>query len=159
MPERGKRFCASWSNRSWPAKIAECMFGWYWLADACEDAGLTFVLAHALYLRAIHGGKVLDRLHGSGICHDWRRTPQQGAATFAAGASQRSQANGHVHEGGGIVGVSSTSNDDTTRPFWSRNSTLKLGTGPPMNIPLLGTVPMVRVGGASGVPSPEAKRS
>ena len=35
----------------------ECMFGWYWLADACQDAGLTFVLAHALYLRAIHGGK------------------------------------------------------------------------------------------------------
>lgn len=24
----------------------ECMFGWYWLADACQGAGLTFVLAH-----------------------------------------------------------------------------------------------------------------
>jgi hypothetical protein len=24
----------------------ECMFGWYWLADACQQAGLTFVLAH-----------------------------------------------------------------------------------------------------------------
>ena len=36
---------------------AECMFGWYWLADACQDAKLTFVLAHALYLKAIHGGK------------------------------------------------------------------------------------------------------
>src|ERR1044071_9207063 len=35
----------------------ECMFGWYWLADACQAAGLTFVLAHALYLKAIHGGK------------------------------------------------------------------------------------------------------
>src|SRR4030095_12857338 len=35
----------------------ECMFGWYWLADACQEAGLTFVLAHALYLKAIHGGK------------------------------------------------------------------------------------------------------
>src|SRR5437667_10103126 len=23
----------------------ECMFGWYWLADACQAAGLTFVLA------------------------------------------------------------------------------------------------------------------
>src|SRR5216117_1470722 len=23
----------------------ECMFGWYWLADACQDVGLTFVLA------------------------------------------------------------------------------------------------------------------
>ena len=26
---------------------AECMFGWYWLADACQAAGLTFVLAEA----------------------------------------------------------------------------------------------------------------
>jgi len=33
------------------------MFGWYWLADACQAAGLSFVLAHALYLHAIHGGK------------------------------------------------------------------------------------------------------
>jgi hypothetical protein len=24
----------------------ECMFGWYWLADACQASGLTFVLAH-----------------------------------------------------------------------------------------------------------------
>jgi len=30
------------------------MFGWYWLADACQAAGLTFVLAHALYVKAIH---------------------------------------------------------------------------------------------------------
>ena len=32
---------------------AECMFGWYWLADACQAAGIHFVLAHALYLKAI----------------------------------------------------------------------------------------------------------
>jgi transposase len=37
--------------------VCECMFDWYWLADACQAAGLKFVLAHALYLRAIHGGK------------------------------------------------------------------------------------------------------
>lgn len=36
---------------------AECMFGWYWLADACAQADIHFVLAHALYLKAIHGGK------------------------------------------------------------------------------------------------------
>jgi len=36
---------------------AECMFGWYGLADACADAGLHFVLAHALDLKSIHGGK------------------------------------------------------------------------------------------------------
>lgn len=36
---------------------AECMFAWYWLADACAREKIPFVLAHALYLRAIHGGK------------------------------------------------------------------------------------------------------
>lgn len=36
---------------------AECMFAWYWLADLCEDEEITFVLGHALYMRAIHGGK------------------------------------------------------------------------------------------------------
>lgn len=35
----------------------ECTFNWYWLADACEDAGIEFVLAHALYLRSIHMDK------------------------------------------------------------------------------------------------------
>lgn len=49
---------------------SECMFGWYWLADACEDAGLTFVLAHALYLTAIHGGKNKnDRLDSEKLAH------------------------------------------------------------------------------------------
>ncbi len=36
---------------------AECMFTWYWLADLCEDEGIPFILGHALYMRAIHGGK------------------------------------------------------------------------------------------------------
>jgi len=36
---------------------AECMFAWYWLADLCEDEGIPFILGHALYMRAIHGGK------------------------------------------------------------------------------------------------------
>jgi transposase len=41
----------------------ECLFTWYWLADLCEDEGLPFVLGHALYMRAIHGGKAKnDRL-------------------------------------------------------------------------------------------------
>ena len=49
---------------------AECMFGWYWLADACQAAGLTFVLAHALYLKAIHGGKNKnDRIDSEKIAH------------------------------------------------------------------------------------------
>jgi len=36
---------------------AECIFCWYWLADLCSELDITFVLAHALYLKAIHGGK------------------------------------------------------------------------------------------------------
>jgi transposase len=36
----------------------ESTFNWYWLADACQERQITFVLGHALYLKAIHGGKV-----------------------------------------------------------------------------------------------------
>jgi transposase len=35
----------------------ECIFTWYWLADLCAQEGLPFVLGHALYMKAIHGGK------------------------------------------------------------------------------------------------------
>ena len=36
---------------------AECIFCWYWLADLCADEDIPFVLGHALYMKAIHGGK------------------------------------------------------------------------------------------------------
>lgn len=35
----------------------ECVFSWYWLADLCAQAGIAFVLGHALYMKAIPGGK------------------------------------------------------------------------------------------------------
>jgi transposase len=35
----------------------ECVFTWYWLADLCAREGIPFVLGHALYMKAIHGGK------------------------------------------------------------------------------------------------------
>ena len=35
----------------------ECMFSWYWVADLCRDQQITFILGHALYMKAIHGGK------------------------------------------------------------------------------------------------------
>ncbi|HBH35901.1 MAG TPA: hypothetical protein DDW45_05880 [Gammaproteobacteria bacterium] len=35
----------------------ECMFSWYWVADLCRQKGIAFILGHALYMRAIHGGK------------------------------------------------------------------------------------------------------
>jgi transposase len=35
----------------------ECLFTWYWLADLCAKEHIAFVLGHALYMKAIHGGK------------------------------------------------------------------------------------------------------
>lgn len=35
----------------------ECMFCWYWIADLCAKEKVKFVLGHALYMKAIHGGK------------------------------------------------------------------------------------------------------
>ena len=35
----------------------ECVFCWYWLSDLCTQNNITFVLGHALYMKAIHGGK------------------------------------------------------------------------------------------------------
>ena len=39
------------------AVAVECMFTWYWIADLCTQQGIPFVLGHALYMKAIHGGK------------------------------------------------------------------------------------------------------
>src|SRR5712691_2936100 len=36
---------------------AACLFPWYWLADCCAEHGISFVLGHALSMKAIHGGK------------------------------------------------------------------------------------------------------
>ena len=35
----------------------ECMFAWYWLSDLCRREKIEFVIGHALYMKAIHGGK------------------------------------------------------------------------------------------------------
>lgn len=35
----------------------ECIFTWYWLSDLCAREGIAFVLGHALFMKAIHGGK------------------------------------------------------------------------------------------------------
>jgi transposase len=35
----------------------ECIFTWYWIADLCAQERIPFVLGHALYMKAIHGGK------------------------------------------------------------------------------------------------------
>jgi transposase len=49
---------------------AECMFTWYWLADLCEKESITFILGHALYMKAIHGGKAKnDRIDAYKIAY------------------------------------------------------------------------------------------
>ncbi len=35
----------------------ESTYNWYWLSDCCQEAGIPFYLGHALYMRAVHGGK------------------------------------------------------------------------------------------------------
>jgi transposase len=46
----------------------ECIFSWYWLADLCAEEGIHFVLGHALYMKAIHGGKAKnDKIDSSKI--------------------------------------------------------------------------------------------
>jgi len=35
----------------------ECMHCWYWVSDFCEQHNIDFILGHALYMKAIHGGK------------------------------------------------------------------------------------------------------
>jgi transposase len=39
------------------AIAVECIFTWYWIADFCSQHKVPFVLGHALYMKAIHGGK------------------------------------------------------------------------------------------------------
>ena len=38
----------------------ESLFAWYWVADLCAGEGIPFILGHALYMKAIHGGKTKD---------------------------------------------------------------------------------------------------
>jgi transposase len=47
---------------------AECMFAWYWVADLCQAENIAFALGHALYMKAIHGGKAKnDRIDAGKI--------------------------------------------------------------------------------------------
>ena len=57
----------------------ECMFTWYWMADLCREHEIPFVLGHALYMKAIHGGKAKnDKIDSRKIAVlrslDWGRT-------------------------------------------------------------------------------------
>ena len=46
----------------------ECMFAWHWVADLCDQENIPFVLGHAWYMKAIHGGKAKnDRIDAGKI--------------------------------------------------------------------------------------------
>jgi transposase len=46
----------------------ECVSNWYWLADLCGDEKIEFVLGHAQYMKAVHGGKAKnDRIDSEKI--------------------------------------------------------------------------------------------
>jgi len=46
----------------------ECIFTWYRIADFCAQHNITFVLGHALYMKAIHGAKTKnDRIDSQKI--------------------------------------------------------------------------------------------
>lgn len=48
----------------------ESTFNWYWLCDACNEAGIHFVLGHALYMKTIHGTKTKnDKIDSQKIAH------------------------------------------------------------------------------------------
>ena len=58
LPTNGERFLKAIAPYREDVVVAvECMFTWYWLADLCQREDIAFVLGHALYMRAIHGGK------------------------------------------------------------------------------------------------------
>src|SRR5262249_1100975 len=47
---------------------AECLFGWSWLAAPCAREKVPFLIGHALYMKAIHGGKAKnDRIDANKI--------------------------------------------------------------------------------------------
>jgi hypothetical protein len=50
------------------------MYTWYWVADFCLKYHLSFVLGHALYMKAIHGSKTKnDKINSHKIAMPLRR--------------------------------------------------------------------------------------
>ena len=64
----------------------ECLFCWYWLADLCAKEQIAFVLGHALYMKAIHGGKAKnDRIDAGKIARLSRGGNLPQAYVYTAG--------------------------------------------------------------------------
>jgi transposase len=63
----------------------ECMLTWSWWADLCVQDGMTFVLGHAQYTKAIRGGKAKnDRLDAQKIAVLLRGDMLPQASTYLA---------------------------------------------------------------------------
>lgn len=57
----------------------ECTSTWYWLADLCARRGISYVLGHAFYMKAIHGLKARsDEIDSSNTVATPRGYPQAG---------------------------------------------------------------------------------
>ena len=52
----------------------ESTYNWYWIADGCKKEGIPFYLGHALYMKAIHGGKKKNDKVDSRTLADLMRT-------------------------------------------------------------------------------------
>jgi transposase len=69
----------------------EGIFTWYWLADLCTTEGIPFVLGHALYMKAIHGGKAThDTIdaHKIAVLRRGGRLPQASVSPAAMRATR-----------------------------------------------------------------------
>jgi hypothetical protein len=67
----------------------ECMFACYWLADLCAQQNIAFVLGHALYMKAIHGGKSKnDRIDSEKIAQLLKGGNLEGEGTFRVSGSR-----------------------------------------------------------------------
>jgi transposase len=75
----------------------ECIFTWYWLADLCRKEGIEFVLGHALYMKAIRGGKakndkvdafkIASLLRGGNLPQAYVYPPEMRATCFGVGST------------------------------------------------------------------------
>ncbi len=70
----------------------ETTFCWYWLADFCHERDITFVLGHALFMKAIHGGKAKsDRIDAEKIAALLRGGVLPQAYVYPAGSPRPSR--------------------------------------------------------------------
>lgn len=86
MPTNGDQFLKAIAPYREDVVVAvECIFTWYWLADLCHREGITFVLGHALYMKAIHGGKAKnDKIDADKIARLLRSTMLPQAYVYPA---------------------------------------------------------------------------